>query len=150
MDAKAWEAIRTAFTVIGGLWALWIYHSNLRLKRAEWLQKLHQQFYESERYRKVREILDYRPRRELAELHEAVAADASSQLATDLFDYLNFFEFVAGFAGLKQLQKQDVQLAFDYPLRMIARDDVVMAQVDSQGYESLGTLLREFGYTLEK
>ena|ERR1700685_1071522 len=88
----------TIFAVAGGAISAAIavrsYRHNVGLKRAEWLQKLFQQFYEQDRYRDVRNLLDYRPERELAPLLEHVVADTRDARVDQLWDYLNFFEFV--------------------------------------------------------
>jgi hypothetical protein len=58
---KDWIAVVTGcFAVVGGWIALVTYRGNLRLKRAEWMEKLHSKFYESPNYKRIRRILDYR------------------------------------------------------------------------------------------
>jgi hypothetical protein len=59
-----------------------------------------------------------------------------------LWDYLNFFEFVAGLAELKQITSEDLELLFEYPLRRIAKDEQIMAKLGEQSYEHLDSLLR--------
>jgi hypothetical protein len=57
------------------------YRQSVRLKRAEWLQKLYQQFYELDRYRTVRDILDYRTERELSEIYAHLGDQSQGDLA---------------------------------------------------------------------
>jgi hypothetical protein len=110
---------------------------SVRVKRAEWLQKLYQQFYEQERYREMRETLDYRPERELNRLHQHVR-DGTRDTATDqLWDYLNFFEFVESLVKLKQIKTRDRDFLFDYPRKRIREDGVIRGALKSEGFERL-------------
>ncbi|MGP8242890.1 MAG: hypothetical protein ACLQVN_00050 [Bryobacteraceae bacterium] len=76
--------------IVGAISALMSYRQSVRLKRAEWLQKLYQQFYELDRYQAIRDILDYRPARELGEIHASLQDQSSNDLVKQLWDYLNF------------------------------------------------------------
>jgi hypothetical protein len=128
-------AIAASLVGIGGaIYALMSYHQSVRLKRAEWLQKLYQQFYELDRYRAIRNILDYRPARELGEIHASLQDQSSNDLVKQLWDYLNFFEFVAGLEKLKQITAEDMKLLFEYPLRRISEDERIMAQLAPEGF----------------
>ena len=129
----------------GAVFAVKAYWQSVRLKRAEWLQKLYQQFYELERYRTVREILDYRPERELSRIYAHLQDQSKDDLVDQLWDYLNFFEFVAGLLKLKQITSADLKLLFEYPLRRIADDQQIMAKLSLEGYEHLHALLRGAG-----
>ena len=117
---------------IGAAFAVNAYRQSVRLKRAEWLQKLYQQFYELERYKTVREILDYRPERELSEIYAHLNDESKGVLVDQLWDYLNFFEFVAGLLKLKQIASEDLKLLFEYPLQRIADDQQIMARLSQR------------------
>ena len=127
---------------IGAAFAVNAYRQSVRLKRAEWLQKLYQQSYELERYKTVREILDYRPERELSEIYAHLNDESKGVLVDQLWDYLNFFEFVAGLVELKQIRMADLKLLFEYPLERIADDEQIMARLSQESYEHLYILLR--------
>jgi hypothetical protein len=133
---------------IGAAFAVNAYRQSVRLKRAEWLQKLYQQFYELERYKTVREILDYRPERELSEIYAHLNDESKGVLVDQLWDYLNFFEFVAGLLKLKQITSEDLKLLFEYPLQRIADDQQIMARLSQEGYEHLHALLRGTSFSI--
>jgi hypothetical protein len=98
--------------------------------------------YEVERYRTVRDVLDYRTERELFEIYAHLRDESQSDLVDNLWDYLNFFEFVAGLVELKQITSEDLKLLFEYPLRRIADDEQIMARLSEQSDEHLDALLR--------
>ena len=117
------------------------YRGSVRLKRAEWLQKLYQQFYEVDRYKKIREILD--SERELSDFHVLMDSHPNDDLVWQLWDYLNFFEFVASLKKLKQIEDDDLKLLFEYPIQRIKENARIMGRLEGQGYEQLGLLLRD-------
>jgi hypothetical protein len=90
----------------------------------------------------VREVLDYRPERQLSEIYKHLHDQSRDDLVDKLWDYLNFFEFVAGLLKLKQITSEDLKLLFDYPLRRVAKDEQIMARPAEEGYEFLNLLLR--------
>jgi hypothetical protein len=60
MDLKlAVDMATKIFGVLGGAFALWTFRHTNRTRRAEWLASLHEQFFETDRYVKVRRVLDY-------------------------------------------------------------------------------------------
>lgn len=63
----------------------------------------------------------YRTERDLFEIYAHPGDKSKSDLVDKLWDYLNFFEFVAGLVELKQITREDLKLLFEYPLRRIAR-----------------------------
>ena len=140
--AKIATIIATLVGAIGVGFAVNSYRQSVRLKRAEWLQKLYQQLYELDRYRTVREILDYRPERELAEIYAHLSDQSKDDMMDQLCYYLNFFEFVAGLVELKQIRMADLKLLFEYPLERIADDEQIMASLSQEGYEHLHVLLQ--------
>jgi len=84
--AKIATIIATLVGAIGVGFAVNSYRQSVRLKRAEWLQRLYQQFYELDRYRTVREILDYRPERELAEIYAHLSDQSKGDIMDQLWD----------------------------------------------------------------
>ncbi len=137
-----WSPIAaTIVGAIGASVALTTYKHSVRLKRGEWLQKLYQQFYEVARYRTIRQILDYKPERELSRIHAHLNAGSEDDLVDQLWDYLNFFEFVAGLVRLKQIDREDIKLLFEYPLGKIRDDLQIVDRLKAEGYENLDKLL---------
>jgi hypothetical protein len=61
-DQELWRAIpQTAYyvvAIIAALWALVVYRRNRRLEQAKWLLTFYDKFYESDKYKAVRELLD--------------------------------------------------------------------------------------------
>ncbi len=123
------------------------YGQSVRLKRAEWLRGLHERFYESDLYREIRRILDYESEPEFSRIKEHLIAETHDAYVEQLFDYLNFFEFVAGLLTLKQVTFDDLMLLFEYHLNVIARDEAIMDHVAGAGYEQLTALLRDPRFT---
>ena len=110
-------------------------------KEAEWLQKLYQQFYEDARYKKIREILDSGS--ELSDFHALMDSQPNDDLVWQLWDYLNFFEFVASLKKLKQITDDDLKLLFEYPLQRIKENRRISGRLAGEGYEQLDLLLRD-------
>jgi hypothetical protein len=141
--APTFSAAGAVVAAVGVVVAARTYRHSVRLRRAEWLRNLFQQYYEQERYRGIRYLLDYRPPRDIEPLHANLREDKCDSTVESLWDYLNFFEFVAGLAELNQLTERDVRLLFQYPLERIVADEEVLRAVDGQGFESLGRLLHD-------
>ena len=98
-----WTILAEVLKALGGLiavlsfpFALLTYARSVRTRRAEWLASLHEKFFESDRYREIRRVLDYRPEPEYADLIKAITSQSHHALADELYRYLNFFEFLAG------------------------------------------------------
>jgi hypothetical protein len=58
--------------------ALVTYQRSVKTRRAEWLASLHEKFLESDRYREIRRVLDYRVEPEYTQLASAVATGSST------------------------------------------------------------------------
>ncbi len=137
--AKVLQIVGVLVAAGGAPFAVRTYWIGARLKRAEWLQKLYVQFYEQERYRRIRDDLDYGS--ELAPLHQGIQENAQSCLMGQLWDYLNFFEFVAGLLELKQIREKDLRLLLQYPLEKIADDAQIKGCLKGLGFEHLNDVL---------
>lgn len=119
------------------------YRSSVRLKRAEWLQKLYQQYYEQELYRDIRNLLDYGADRELKPIYEHLKNGSCDARVDQLWDYLNFFEFVEGLVHLKQISSDDREYLFGYPLRKIGENERIRKILQSEGFERLHKLFEK-------
>ena len=129
---------------VGGVTAIvavYTFWKNARLRQAEWLKTLHAQFYESDRYGKIRRILDYRPQDELDALKAAVQrGDGTSE---DFALYLNFFELIASLWKLRQLDLREVKMLFEYYVRLFDEKDLqfVRDYIKKWGFENLQELM---------
>jgi len=126
--------------VVAALLALATYRKNAKTKRAEWLSALHGKFFESTSYKRVRSILDYEPP-ELATLRESVTNGDYNELAEQLVDYLNFFEFIASLWKLGQLDIEEVAMLFEYYLNNLATHKFITDFIATYGFDNLKQLL---------
>lgn len=112
------------------------YASNSRRERAKWAVQLYEKFYESDRYKEMRESLDCDSDGELVLRYVGQESAAFT-------DYLNFFELVTFLTESKQLSKADVLRLFQYYLHCLKRHTSVMKYVDDEdkGFEQLRRFL---------
>lgn len=134
-----WKVIpQTAYyvvAIIAAIWALVVYRRNRRLEQAKWLSTFYDKFYETEKYKTVRELLDSSKTDEIAGMVENEDPAFT--------DYLNFFEHVAIFAGSKQLRTDDVEASFCYYLDCLKTHEKVRNYINKpdKGYEKLKAYL---------
>ena len=116
-------------------WAVWTYRSNYRLEQSRWASTFYEKFYETTRYREMRELLDCPT--DLEKVDRIVENEDSR-----FTDYLNFFEHVAIFTKVKSLNRNDMIDSFDYYLECLKKLEKVREYIMDQknGYENL----REF------
>lgn len=131
--------------VIAGFSAAFTYRRATRARRAEWLASLHEKFFETDRYSRVRKALDYRPEPQYTALAGAIAAEADHELADELYRYLNFFEFLGSLEELGQISRKEIYALFEYDLRMINKHPFILAALSPQGFERLPRLLPSTG-----
>jgi len=142
---KAGSAIvGVASVLVGGVFGLRTYRRNLKLKRAEWLEKLHAKFFESANYKRIRRILDYQSEPDFSNLqtcnrHKA----ADDELCESFVDYLNFFEFIASLWRLGQLEKQEVLMLFRYYFELLRKRDFAWQFICERDFENLKALVDE-------
>jgi hypothetical protein len=129
------------FTLIGGGLALATFGRNVKIKRAEWLSSLHSKFFESDKYKRIRQILDYQTP-ERADLERALAAETPDNLVLveEFVDYLNFFEFVASLWRLGQLELGEIEDLFKYYLDNLNGHTFATRYISAQSFENLVTL----------
>ena len=127
---------------VGGWFALQTYRSNVRLKRAEWIDKLHTKFYEAENYKRMRHIWDYQRAPEFANLQRALNTDGlEDELCERFVDYLNFFEYISSLWKTDQLSQSEIIMLFEHYLYLIRELDFVWSYVRGQGFENLTELI---------
>jgi hypothetical protein len=131
------DLIKIAVPIIAGTWALYLFRENNRLKRAKWLKSLFKKFYESENYKECRKILDSGDRVNISQIE-------GIELEEKFTDYLNFFEFILTLMKLKQIERNEVEMLFDYYLRNIRNIDGIMEYLNKHGFENLHGNLDSF------
>lgn len=139
------EIIKGIAGVVGilGVPAAYItYRRSVRTRRADWLVSLHEKFFETDRYARIRPVLDYRREPDYSDLAQAVAAQHYHPLADEFYRYLNFFELLASLRKLGQISDEEIIGLFDYDLRMIADHRFVIDALRPQGFERLSDLIR--------
>lgn len=127
--------------LIAGTLAVWTFWRTAKVRRAEWLSTLHSKFYESDKYKEIRRILDYDSEPELKKLREAIESGADNDLVEKLVDYLNFFEFVAALCQLGQLRTTEVKMLFQYYLSLLCKHEFVRNFIRQEDFENLDLLL---------
>lgn len=128
--------------IIGVPVAYLTYRRSVRIKRADWLVSLHEKFFETDRYARIRRVLDYQQEPEFSELAQAVREEKHHPLADEFFRYLNFFELLASLRKLDQISDEEIIGLFEYDLRMIAANQFVVELLRPQGFERLADLVR--------
>jgi hypothetical protein len=160
VDIKDFGAIGQLVSGIGALivaWAaLWArknYARQVTLEQMKWLQQLYDSFYSSERYKAVRQLIDFDDLGSTLELLRRADTD-SSQLSlpertqVDQFtDYLNFFEWIAFLEKEGQLTFEQVDAMFKYylvRLLQVEKNRELRKYIQEHGYEQLHRLLNRY------
>ncbi len=119
------------------------FRRNNRVRHSQWLSSLHQQFYQSTNYKRLRRIIDY-DTTELKTIELAIEADCAHELVESLVDYLNFFEFVAGLWENDELTTGEVSMLFQYYLTLLNERKFLAKYIADESFERLEKLLKEF------
>jgi hypothetical protein len=122
--------------IVAAILALLTYRANSQRERAKWAVQLYEKFYESDRYKEIRDQLD-------STADEPAVKELVKQEGAGFTDYLNFFELVAYLAATKQLSSTDVMALFHYYLRSLKRHRSVVNYLNERekGFERLSKLL---------
>ena len=137
MDLGSIKDLATIVGAVAALWAIYVYFTNSRLRRAEWLASLYEKFYERPDLKEIREILDCEEN-DSADITKLVREEQSN-----FSDYLNFFEFVAVLQNSRQLRKAEIEDLFGYYLGCLENCPAVRNYIARKGYEQLDKLLRD-------
>jgi hypothetical protein len=114
------------------------YPFNSRTRRAEFIHKLHTDFFVSATYKEVRRNLDWSTQEELEDAKRLIRENSEKA-----DDYLNFFEMGCYLVETKQLEMQDLKALFGYYLTCMARPELRSHfKLDSMGFENLSKMLR--------
>lgn len=130
--------------------AILAYRESLRLRRAEWLHRLFQEYYSASTYRPIRQLLDEPDgRAKLSQMLSKLASRESrlspeeSKTLYDLTDFLSFFEFIAFLRSERALTLEDCKVLFHYYLQLLAQQQAVLDFMKRYGYGLLLDLLTE-------
>lgn len=147
------EAVGVAVAAIAAIVALRTYSRDVKHKQTHWLYELFEDFYKNDIYIGIRQTLtmgstDTKEMKiNLQEAREALTSQHTPQefidIADDICDYLNFFEFVCNLVRTDRMKRQDMDSLFDYYLDNLAEHDFIMEYLsDSQhGFEALASEL---------
>ncbi len=127
---------------VGGLYAVFTYRGEAKRRRSEWIYRLYTQFYETDRFKRMRRLVDYAPEEEIKRLTRHIEVNADSDLHEDFADYLNFFEFLAIQHSYGNVKRQEIMDMFEYYLRRLKEQDYIVAYLDTYGFEHLSAFLR--------
>src|SRR5215211_4203189 len=134
------EILKTIAAVIAAaaaVWGIYVYFSNSRLRRAEWIASMYEKFYEQAELKDNREALDF------GGSNSANISRFINEEPREFTDYLNFFEFVAVLEKSRQLTKHEIEDLFCYYLDCLERTPAVRKYIADTGYEQLDRLLRK-------
>lgn len=130
--------------------AILAYRESLRLRRAEWLHRLFQEYYSASTYRPIRQLLDEPDgRAKLSQMlsklasHESRLSPEESKTLYDLTDFLSFFEFITFLRAERALTLEDCKVLFHYYLQLLAQQQDVLDFMKRYGYALLLDLLDE-------
>jgi hypothetical protein len=123
------------------------------LEQMRWLQQLYDSFYNGERYKEVRQVIDFDELGQTMELLRRGDADPHQlslpeRAKLDQFtDYLNFFEWLAYLEDEKQLTFRQLDTMFGYYLTRLSQVDrnrQLRQYIRDNGYEQLHRLLDRY------
>ncbi len=117
--------------------ALFQYRKSKKLERAKWMLQLYEKFYEDQRFKRMRDILDCAPAGN-SQVQEVVQTEES-----EFTDYLNFFEFVSYLTSSGQLDDNDVEALFAYYMDCLYNHEPVRSYIfdASKGFQHLSKAL---------
>ena len=136
MDLGILKDIAAILGAIAALWAIYVYFTNSRVRRAEWLASLYEKFYEKSDLKAVREILDC----EAGDSPDISRLLAKSRLSSRITS--TFFEFVAVLKKSHQLSANEIESLFGYYLDCLEKCGQVRKYIANKGYEHLNKLLQ--------
>ena len=131
------DILQACVVTIGVFVTVATYRRNSKLQRAEWIYRLYAQFYENDRFKPIRRLLDYESKNNIERLKADIEAERDSDLHESLVDYLNFFEFICIQLNDGNLHRREVYGMFEYYIRRINDYPFLTAYVANYGYENL-------------
>jgi hypothetical protein len=160
MNSNCWLAFGQVLTGAGTLalfgTALIAYRSyahQTELERLKWLQHLTDNFYNQDRYKSIRQKIDFNDVQGLFSLLRRSDTDPQNmrfeerRQLDEFTDYLNFFEWIAFLESKRQLSFEDVDVMFNYYLKrlmQVDQDQQFRKYIQHEGYEKLHKLLNRY------
>jgi hypothetical protein len=132
-DIKNWfEIAYYVVAIFAAAGAFWTYRQNSRREQSKWASTFYEKFYEDDKYKPVRDLLD-------CPTDPQVVVSLVKEESSEFTDYLNFFEHVAIFTESKQLNPKDVEDSFGYYLDCLENLTEVREYIGDKdkGYEQL-------------
>jgi hypothetical protein len=129
------------------------YRRQVSLEQMKWLQQLYDSFYNSDRYKRVRQLIDFDDAGTLLQLlrksdiTSRELRPAERDQIDQFSDYLNFFEWVGYLVKDRQITFKHVNTMFKYYLvRLIQVDknQELRKYIKSHGYEELHSFLNRY------
>jgi len=136
------ESVKTVFeigyyivAICAAIAAVIVYYQNRRLEQSRWASTFYEKFYEGEKYRNVRVLLDSSDSQNIEKLVD--------EESVEFTDYLNFFEHIAIFGESGQLTSTDVEASFRYYLNCLENQPKVRAYIENEekGYKKMRAYL---------
>lgn len=140
------DVLQAAFVVLASIVAIRTFSRDSNLKRAEWLERLHDKFYLGKDYKTIRRILDYESADNFQEFKNKITSKSYSDEQEQLVDYLNFFHFIATIWLQGQIKEVEIKRLFSYYLSVLTKRDFLVAYMKEEEFHDLLKMLRKFGY----
>jgi hypothetical protein len=113
------------------------------LQKNQWHSQLFKEFYIQDTYKEMRYILDFKPNLEYCQLISSLEPESADRISEKLYDYLNFFEFIASMWKSKQIDYHEIMNLFRYYLVMLSKIDFIRNEIKSKDFDFLESLLLE-------
>ncbi len=132
------DALTLLIGAVAAAFGLYNYIKNVQTKRAEFIYKLHTDFFVSQTYKEVRSILDSDDESSGEERERYIAEEPE-----EFTDFLNFFELVAYLQKRGDLSTKDVEALLGYYLSLLSDHKPIRRYIGNQanGFEELNRLL---------
>lgn len=157
MDVHDWaglvSAAGTVAIAVTAIVAASRYRYQVSLEQMKWLQQLYDSFYNSERYKPVRQLIDFDDLESLIQLLKKSDAaprelrQAERDQVDQFTDYLNFFEWIGHLGQQRQITVEHIDTMFKYylvRLMQVDRQQELRKYIKDHGYEKLHRLLNHY------
>jgi hypothetical protein len=160
MDVRVWGTVAQFISAAGtvtiattAIVAASRYRYQVSLERMKWLQQLYDNFYNSERYKEIRQLIDFDDLGTLVQLLKRSDAaprevrPAERGQIDQFTDYLNFFEWIGYLEKERQLTIKHIDTMFKYYLVRLMQVDghqELRQYIKGHGYEELHRLLNHY------
>jgi hypothetical protein len=137
--ARNWAQV---FAFLGalaaGVFALFRYWRSEQTQQTEQVREFFRMFFESDRHKHIRFVLENPANPEFDKLRRDVLDDgAPRELEEKFIDYLNFFEFVVGLMHRRMVARREVEWMFQHFIDRLFAIDWVRDYIAEWGFEEL-------------